>query len=209
MPGSSWLYLNGESLLTLARLPGFRIRPVWVYGQCSVSATQAQSGRCDARHGPGHRLRWTRFHRWLSWLTLLHFMFGMAMEWTWVFCAELRFFFAGLVSRCRVLNSLPRAWSMANARCGTCNPTAERRRLLQHTRSGERGQGPHPFICARRNKHLRPEPPRTSVPSAQHRLCPTGSALLMALDINMVRLSSDISKEARKLSRGPCLHHAR
>ena len=91
-PGSAWSYLNGETLLTVARFPGPRIRPVGVYGQCPVSATQAQSGRCDARHGPGHRLRWTRFHRWLSWLTLRHFMFGVAMEWAWVFSAELRFF---------------------------------------------------------------------------------------------------------------------
>ena len=56
MPGSAWLYLNGESLLTVARIPGVRIRPVGVYEQCPVHVAPEQRGGCDARHGPGpHR----------------------------------------------------------------------------------------------------------------------------------------------------------
>ena len=52
MPGSAWLYLNGETLLTVARLPGLRIRPVWVYEQCPVHVAPELRGGCDARHGP-------------------------------------------------------------------------------------------------------------------------------------------------------------
>ena len=81
MPGSAWSYLNGETLLTAARLPGLRIRPVWVYEQCLVRVAPEQRGGCNARHGPGrHRAglqdakaantrrayeaAWQRFHEW-------------------------------------------------------------------------------------------------------------------------------------------------
>ena len=30
MPGSAWLDLNGAPLLSVALLPGFHVRPVWV-----------------------------------------------------------------------------------------------------------------------------------------------------------------------------------